>query len=92
MEYQSPTILAIWKTGTVVISVGILLLIRKQRSAEIGAWVGCCVLGWLMVHWFGFIDLNQSVGIELAQNQDDPSWIIISTGQEDGSGISTVID
>lgn len=92
MEYQSPAILAAWKLGTVVISIGILLFIRKQRSAEIGAWIGCFVLGWLMVHWFGFIEINQSLGIELAQHQQDSSWIMISTGQESGSGIFTVID
>lgn len=95
MEYQSPSILAVWKTGTVVISVGILLLIRRQRSAELGAWIGCLVMGWLMLHWIGFIKNSQYLNIEMAAalNHDNPSWIMISTGAEGPGGmINTVID
>ena len=93
MEYQSPAILAAWKMGTVMLSIGILILIRKQRSAEIGAWIGCMVLGWLMVHWVGFINVHQTLDMELAQNQQDASWIMITTGDEGvGSMLPTVID
>jgi hypothetical protein len=95
MEYQSPAILAVWKMGTVVISVGILLMIRKQRSAELGAWVGCFVMGWLMLHWSGFIENSQYINFEMAasHNINNPTWIMISTGSEDPSGVmTTVID
>ncbi|MCA9303329.1 MAG: hypothetical protein KC996_04340, partial [Phycisphaerales bacterium] len=47
MGYQSPAILALWKLATVVLSLGILVMIRTKRSAEIGAWIECLVLGWL---------------------------------------------
>lgn len=95
MEYQSPAILAVWKIGTVVISIGILMLIRKQRSAELGAWVGCLVMGWLMIHWVGFIESTQYIDIEMtiAQNRDNPTWIMISTEAQVGDGVmTTVID
>ena len=95
MDYQSPAVLAVWKMGTVVLSVGILLLIRKQRSAEFGAWVGCLVMGWLMVHWTGYIELSKDLNMEtvVAQNQDNPTWIMLSTSVEAGTGIGgTVID
>lgn len=84
MEYQSPSILAVWKMGTVVLSVGILLLIRKQRSAECGAWVGCLVLGWLMTHWVGFIDDNAKLNLEIAHalNRDNPNWILMTTSAD----------
>ena len=95
MDYQSPAVLAVWKMGTVVLSVGILLLIRTQRSAEFGAWVGCLVMGWLMVHWTGYIELSKDLNMEtvVAQNQDNPTWIMLSTSVEAGTGIGgTVID
>lgn len=82
MEYQSPVILAVWKTATVVLSIGILILIRKQRSAEMGAWIGCLVMGWLMLHWTGFIHLSSEIDMELAQSADNPNWIIMSTQVE----------
>ena len=95
MEYQSPTILAIWKAGTVAISIGILLLIRKQRSAEFGAWIGCFVMSWLMFHWVGFIEQSRHLDMEviMALNEDNPSWIMIpsSANALDGS-MRTVID
>lgn len=95
MEYQSPAILALWKTGTVAISVGILLLIRKQRSAELGAWVGCLVMGWLMIRWVGYIELSYGIDMEttIAQNRDNPSWIMISGSAQVFDGVNaTVID
>lgn len=95
MEYQSPAILSAWKAGTVALSIGILMLIRKQRSAELGAWVGCLVMGWLMIHWVGFIESTQYIDIEMAnaQNRDNPTWIMISTEAQVGDGImTTVID
>ncbi len=95
MEYHSPTILAIWKAGTVALSLGILLLIRKQRSAEMGAWVGCLVMGWLMFHWIGFIEQSRHLDMEviMALNEDNPNWIMIPTSANalDGS-MKTIID
>jgi Domain of unknown function (DUF5658) len=95
MEYQSPAILAIWKTATVLLSVGILLWIRKQPSAEIGAWVGCLVLGWLMIHWVSFVDKSQHLDLELAgaMNIDNPNWIMISPSPNDaatGFGVESI--
>src|SRR5690606_25263677 len=93
MEYEPPSILAAWKMATVVLSVGILLLIRKQRSAECGAWVVCLVLGWLMMHWVGFIDENAKMNLELAHalNRDNPSWILMTTCADPTLGPRRVI-
>ncbi len=94
MNYQSPTVLALWKLATVTLSLGILFLIRTKRSAELGAWVGCLVLGWLMSHWVMFIhetrDLNLQVVQEIASN--DPTWVMIDAAPRGiGSG-QIVID
>lgn len=95
MEYQSPMILALWKGGTVLISLGILLLIRKQRSAEFGAWIGCLVMGWLMIHWVGFIHSSQDMDLDslIAQSKDNPEWIIMPTQAQVSDGVGgTIID
>jgi len=95
MDYQSPAILALWKAGTVVISIGILILIRKQRSAELGAWIGCLVMSSLMLHWQGYIETNNGLDIEMAraQNHHNSSWIMMSTGEEGiDQSVSWIID
>jgi hypothetical protein len=94
MDYQSPLLLAVWKTATVVLSVGILLLIRKQRSAEIGAWAGCLVLGWLMSHWVVFVHETRNIDIEVAHamGANDPSWVMIGGAQTGVLPTRTVID
>ncbi len=79
MEFQSPAVLSAWKLGTVVLSLGILVIIRKKRSAEVGAWIECFVLGWLMVHWVGFVEVSEQTAGQLVQMVDrtDSSWILI---------------
>lgn len=93
MEYQSPAILALWKGCTVLLSVGILLIIRKQRSAELGAWVGCLVMGWLMIHWGSFIHNSKEVDIDtlIAQSKDNPSWITMPTQAQVLEGVGTTV-
>lgn len=79
MEYQSPALLAMWKGGTVALCVGILLFIRKQRSAEMGAWVACLFLGWLMSHWIIFIEETRDMNLEVMHEiaSGDPTWIMM---------------
>jgi len=93
MEYQSPSLLAIWKAATVVLCVGILLMIRKQRSAEIGAWAGCLLLCWLMSHWIGFIREARITDLEIAQGgiSSNPNWIMIDASA-DNLPSHTIID
>lgn len=87
MEYQSPAILAVWKATTVAVAVGILLLIRRQRSAEWGAWAGCMVLGLLMLHWASFIEQTKHMTLEVAQamGENDPTWVMIGARVEAGA-------
>lgn len=79
MGYQSPTILALWKLATLVLSLGILIIIREKRSAEIGAWIECIVLGWLMTHWVGYIDFSAEMQDRIVHSDPtlDPNWIMI---------------
>lgn len=89
IEYQSPGVLALWKCGTVVLCSGILLIIRKQRSAEIGAWVGCLVLGWLMSHWMVFIHETRDIDLQIVHEiaRGDPTWVAMpGSGNGLGSG------
>ena len=94
MSYESPTVLAVWKFATVALCLGILFYIRTRRSAEIGAWVGFLVLGWLMTHWVHFIhetrDLDVQVVQELASN--DPTWVVIDAAPRDFRMGRVVID
>jgi len=82
MGYQSPTILALWKLATVVLSLGILVVIRTKRSAEIGAWIECFVLGWLMIHWTVYIETTSDQTHQIVQSEGslDPNWIMIEAG------------
>ncbi|MGJ8636969.1 MAG: DUF5658 family protein [Phycisphaerales bacterium] len=90
MEYQSPAILALWKAATVVLGVGILALIRKKRSAEFGAWIGCFILGFLMSHWITYIHEHASMpdGPIMIEAMGDPNWVHMNA---DLLGPTTVI-
>ncbi|MFK7758373.1 MAG: DUF5658 family protein [Phycisphaerales bacterium] len=77
MEYQSPAILGIWKLATVALGVGILAFIRHRRSAEMGAWIGCLILGLLMSHWVAYIEEHSRMTQDPIQINalGDPSWV-----------------
>lgn len=77
IAYQSPAILAAWKTMTVVLCGGILIFMRSRRSAELGAWVGAIVLGLLMAHWTRYIDHKGSFTqeMQLVSAEIDPSFV-----------------
>lgn len=81
MEYQSPALLSVWKGGTVMLCVGILLVIRRQRSAEIGAWAGVLLMGWLMSYWMLFIHETREMNIDVMHEiaAGDPTWIMMET-------------
>lgn len=77
MEYKSPALLGLWKLATVTLGVGILIVIRRRRSAEIGAWVGCAVLGLLMNHWLHYIEEHERITTEavMVEAMGDPTWV-----------------
>lgn len=81
IAYQSPLVLAVWKTLTVALCVGILFLIRHKRSAEWGAWAGTLVLALLMSHWGRYAHELADVKPMMAQvaSQIDDSWVHIQT-------------
>lgn len=90
MEYQSPAVLGLWKAATVTLGVGILAFIRTKRSAELGAWVGCLILGLLMTHWVAYINEHARIteGPVQIEAMGDPNWVYM---QSDLLGPSTVI-
>lgn len=81
IAYQSPLVLAVWKTLTVALCVGILYLIRHKRSAEVGAWAGACVLGLLMSHWARYASELEEMKPHMAPiaAQIDDTWVHIHT-------------
>ena len=81
MEYQSPAILGLWKVATVVLGVGILAWIRTKRSAELGAWTGCLILGFLMTHWVAYIheDARLSNGPIQIEAMGNTNWVIFES-------------
>ena len=90
MEYQSPAILGLWKVATVTLGVGILAMIRRKRSAELGAWVGCLILGLLMTHWVSYINEHSRItdGPIQIDAMGDPSFVFM---ESDLLGPSSVI-
>ncbi|GEM_PF-770980 len=81
IAYQSPLVLTLWKTLTVVMCVGILYLIRHKRSAEFGAWAGACVLALLMSHWAQYASELAEMKPHMAPiaAQIDDTWVHIHT-------------
>lgn len=80
MNLQSIPLLIAWKLSSVITTVGILSLIRRTRSAEVGAWVCFLVLGWLTVHWGQYVaeahPTTLAQAVELGYH--DPQWVSIS--------------
>ena len=56
MEMQSPTLLVLWKLGTLGIASAILLKARRLTCGEVAAWICAAVLLWLMVRWSIYLD------------------------------------
>ena len=81
MEYQSPALLGLWKAATVVLGVGILAMIRRKRSAELGAWTGCLILGFLMTHWVAYINerARMTNGPIQIDAMGDPNWVYMDS-------------
>jgi len=81
MEYQSPAILVLWKLATVTLGIGILAMVRRKRTAELGAWVGFLILGLLMTHWVAFINEHSRItdGPIQIDAMGDPSWIYMES-------------
>jgi hypothetical protein len=56
MQMQSPSLLVLWKVGTLGVAVAILLRARRLTCGEIAAWICAAVLLWLMVRWSVYLD------------------------------------
>ncbi len=78
MRSQSVGLLVAWKFGSILTTVGILYAIRRTRTAELGAWVCCFVLGWLTFQWSGYVDAPP-VGADVlaAAGYDDGHWVTL---------------
>lgn len=80
IDLNSPPALAAWKLATVVLAVGLLFIVRRTRSGEIGAWLAVGVLTWLTLRWTTYsdtlADLQPQYALEAAQN--DPKWVAMA--------------
>lgn len=55
--------LTLYKLGTIGLAVGLLLKVRRQRSAECAAWFICLVMVALTMHWHEY---NHEMSTQLA--------------------------
>lgn len=55
--------LTLYKLGTIGLAVGLLLKVRRQRSAELAAWFICLVMVALTIHWHEY---NHEMSTQLA--------------------------
>ena len=79
MQSQSVGLLVAWKLGSVFTTVGILYAIRRTRSAELGAWACCAVLGWLTLQWSWYVDAPPIAPETLsAYGYDQGQWVTLS--------------
>ncbi len=83
IDLNSPPALAAWKLATVVLAVGLLFVVRRTRSGEIGAWLAVGVLTWLTVRWTAYseelAELHPEFVLEAAQR--DPNWVAMAPGE-----------
>lgn len=56
VQWGGPALLIAWKLLTVGIASVILAAARRTLVGELGAVLGCAMLGWLMFHWVEYID------------------------------------
>jgi Domain of unknown function (DUF5658) len=82
MGYNSPAALAIWKTVTVGLGLGILFFARRTICGEIGAWICCLILTWLTIHW---VNYNNDVAeltpyLNTLASGGDARWMHMDSG------------
>ena len=79
MQFNSVTIVVLFKFATIALSSGLVLWRRTTRTAEIGAWLCLLVMIMLTIRWVWFIgafsSLAQEVGV--AALEMDPNFVRI---------------
>jgi hypothetical protein len=82
MQTNSIWLLIGWKLGTVGLTVTILWAIRRTRSAELGAVVCCCVLGWLTLQWLYYVQEEPiATGLLAEYGYLDPHWVSLTAAE-----------
>ncbi len=56
----------VWKLGTLSVAFGILFVLRRTRTGELGAWLCVAILAWLMIQWSSYNEHIQKLTAELA--------------------------
>ncbi len=76
IRHNSTAGLILFKFGSVMASVSLLLLIRHRRQGEIGAWIALLILTVLTGYWYVYSDqLYHSTSNGLLWDLDDhPDW------------------
>lgn len=72
--------IVIWKVATLGVCVGLLYIVRRTRTGELGALLAVMVLVWLTARWGTFIDTTDSLVPFLAEFQaTDAEWVMLGS-------------
>ncbi len=85
IRHQSPLGLVLFKTGSVLACVSIILVVRHRRQGEVAAWVASIILVLLTVRWSTYTsevaDFNSTVTIGEAQRSQ--MWLTFGNRRAD---------
>lgn len=77
IRYSSTYGLIIYKLGSVMFSISIILLVRHRWQGELAAWIAALILIGLTVYWFNYtsfiLEFNDT--ISLSEAQSIAGWI-----------------
>ena len=92
LDFNSPTLLIVWKMATVLACTSILLWKSRSISAEVGAWLGTSILAALMLHWSTYVKTAPPLpAIETASLfQNDERWMTLAPADPSGPARASV--
>jgi len=80
ISHGDPVLLTVWKMGTVALVGYILLMARRRRSAEIGAWVCVGMLAFVMARWIQYGELAHELTPLMGSTfaAEDSKWVVMA--------------
>lgn len=70
----SPAALIAFKLATMALTSWIVLAARARWQAESAAWICVAILGWLTVHWYGYMEFTRKTTNAIAVVTLDPAF------------------
>jgi len=79
LQFDSPTLLGLWKVVTLSLGLSILYRLRATRKVELGAWICFMVLSALTAYWMVYVDALSELTPAVASlsTGHDPAWIVL---------------